>query len=77
MHRKAVRKSIELNVSLNEIIVRSLDIFLNGAHSVNHVTNYIVQEGKPRFTTVSLVASDAKPSWLNLSSGGVEARRGN
>ena len=77
MHRKAIRKSIQLGVSLNEIIVRALNLYLNGQSNVNHVTNLIVQQGTPQFRTLDVTASASLPKWSKLNSSILGVRSGN
>lgn len=60
-HRDAVRRAVQLNIKLNEVVCRALDLFLYGQPTtVQHVTNnYIVSDPE----TLPVVAGSGKPSW--------------
>jgi len=75
LHKKAIRKAVQMNMYLNDIVVRALDLFINGSPNVNHVTNYFVQQTEPKFKTLDISASTSAPKWTKIR--GLEVKNGN
>ena len=67
LHKDAIRKSIQLNTTLNDVVTKALASYLQGNGSINHVTNYFVQSGKPEYRAVGLTPSSS-PEWVNTFS---------
>jgi predicted HicB family RNase H-like nuclease len=65
LHKDAIRKSLQLGITLNETVVRALDFFINGNSAVNHVTNYFVQNGEPKYTKLDLNPLNTNMRWLS------------
>ena len=62
LHREAAIRAIKDNVSLNEVVVRALDAFLNSRSEVNHNVK-VVLEGSPSPITTVQAAASTTPQW--------------
>lgn len=76
LHKDAIRKSILLNTTLNDVVTKALTAYLHGSANVNHVTNYFVQSGKPQYRKVGLTQSSS-PEWVNTFSSSRGVSHGN
>lgn len=76
LHKKAIRKAVQMDIYLNDVVVRALDLFINGNSNVNHVTNYYVQQGESKFKTHDISASTSTHKWTKTRTG-VGIKNGN
>lgn len=64
LHKSALLRATLDNVSLNEIVVRSMDAYLSVRADINHNVHVTVEMPE---AVQTLVASGAAPSWETLS----------
>lgn len=62
LHRQAALRAISDNVSLNDVVVRALDAFLNSRSEVNHNVKVIL-EGSPRLLKTVQAAASTSLQW--------------
>lgn len=65
LHKDAVLKSYHENVSLNEIVNKSLECYLYSTHNFNHNLNITIKQPESE-NRVNVSASTGAPKWLNL-----------
>lgn len=76
LHRNAVRKSVQLQTSLNDVVVKALEAYIYGNSNVNHVTNYFVQSGRPQYLNLD-VSPTSPQKWVNTLSSTKGVSHGN
>lgn len=66
LHKKAVSRATRDGVSLNEIVIRSLDFFLNAETEINHNIKVTVDWNEKSMQTM-MVNTGTKPQWGSIS----------
>lgn len=62
LHRAASLRAVTEGVTLNEVVVRALDAYVNVRHDVNHNIRVTVETQDGPIHTVTAVSSEA-PTW--------------